>query len=216
MKLKKLAAIASMLSLSAVANAQTISSFLNADFDSGIVTTPGPFKGFDAPTAPEISGWQNFGTVNDAGVEASGAWWISGYANQNCAFVNAGGGAYNLSSYLIQPGDLFTVSVVADAWGSGQITASLFYDNPANVIGSYTFTPNAWNFDTWTDATGISASAGSVGGTLGIIIANTGGAANVGFDEITVNVTSVPEPATASLVAMVGLGLLLARRRSLK
>jgi hypothetical protein len=216
MKLKNIAVIASLLSLSAAANAQTITSFLNADFDSGIVTTPGPYKGFDAPDAPEISGWQNYGSITDAGVEASGAWWIQGYANQNCAFVNAGGGAYNLSTYTVQSGDIFTVSVVADAWGSGQITASLFYNDPANVIGSYTFTPNAWHFDTWTDATGITATGGSVGGTLGIIIANTGGADIVGFDEITVSVASVPEPATASLAAIAGFGLFLARRRSLK
>jgi hypothetical protein len=214
MKLKNLAVIASILSLSAVAIAQPITSFVNADFDSGIVTTPGPFKGFDAPAAPEIIGWQNYGNVNDAGVEASGAWWIQGYANQNCAFVNAGGGAYNLSSYSIQAGDKFSISLVADAWGSGQITASLFYNDPANVIGTYTFTPNAWHFDTWTDATGIAATPGSVGGTLGIIIANTGGASNVGFDQIAVNV--VPEPTTISLMAVAGLGMLLRLRRSAK
>lgn len=213
MKLKNLAVIASILSLPAVSNALDISGqFQNIDFDSGIVTTPGPFKGFDAPTAPEIAGWQNYGTVTDAGVEAAGAWWIQGYAYQNCAFVNTGGGAFNLSTYAIQPGDKFTVSVIADAWGTGQIKASLFYNDPANVIGSYTFTPNAWQFNTWTDATGINASGASVGGTLGIIIENTGGAANVGFDEISVNVTSVPEPTTVAILAA-GFGMLALRRR---
>ena len=160
MKFKNLAVIASILSLAAAANAQNITSFVNANFDSGAVTTPGPFKGFDAPTAPEIIGWQNYGNVTDAGVEASGAWWIQGYAYGNCAFVNAGGGAYNLSSYVIQAGDLFTPSLVADTWGSGQITATLFYNDPSNpsdVLGTYTFTPNQWHFDTWTDATPITA-----------------------------------------------------------
>lgn len=211
MKSQHLAALAAALSLAASAQAQLITSFVNADFDSGIVTTPGPFKGFDAPTAPEISGWQNYGNVLDGGVEASGAWWIQGYANQNCAFVNAGGGAFNLSSYVIQAGDVFDLSVVADAWGNGQIKASLFYNDPANVIGSYTFTPNAWHFDAWA-TTGIAASAGSVGGTLGIIIENSGGADIVGFDEVTVNVTPVPEP-TAITILAAGIGMLALRRR---
>ena len=211
MKSQHLAALAAALSLAASAQAQLITSFVNADFDSGIVTTPGPFKGFDAPTAPEIIGWQNYGNVLDGGVEASGAWWIQGYANQNCAFVNAGGGAFNLSSYVIQAGDVFDLSVVADAWGNGQIKASLFYNDPANVIGSYTFTPNAWHFDAWA-TTGIAASAGSVGGTLGIIIENSGGADIVGFDEVTVNVTPVPEP-TAITILAAGIGMLALRRR---
>lgn len=212
MKIRNLAALGCALSLAASTQAQLITSFVNADFDSGIVTTPGPFKGFDAPTAPEISGWQNYGSIFDAGVEASGAWWIAGYANQNCAFVNAGGGAFNLSSYVIQAGDVFDISVIADAWGSGQIKVSLFYNDPANVFGSYTFTPNAWHFDTWATPAGITANAGSVGGTLGIIIENTGGANIVGFDEATVNVTSVPEPTAITMLAA-GIGMCTLRRR---
>lgn len=213
MNLKNLAVVATAWALAATSQAQVITSFVNANFDAGSVTTPGPFKGFDAPTAPEIIGWQNYGTILDAGVEASGAWWIAGYANQNCAFVNAGGGAFNLSSYVIQAGDVFNLSVVADAWGSGQIKASLFYNDPANVFGSYTFTPNAWHFDTWTTPTGIAASAGSVVGTLGIIIENTGGANIVGFDEVTVNVASVPEPTTIAILAT-SLGLTMLRRKN--
>lgn len=212
MKLKHLSIAAIALTLATTAPAQLITSFVNADFDSGSVTTPGPFKGFDAPTAPEISGWQNYGTILDGGVEASGAWWILGYANQNCAFVNSGGGAFNLSSYVIQAGDVFDLSVIADAWGSGQIKASLFYNDPANLIGSYTFTPNAWHFDTWSTPTGIAATAGSVGGTLGVLIENVSGDI-VGFDEVTVNVTSVPEPTALSLAALAGLHLFCQQRR---
>ena len=211
-KLPSILIAGAVCSLVSLAPAQNITSFLNADFDSGIVTTPGPFAGFDAPAAPEIVGWQNYGSPSDAGVEAAGAWWIQGYAYGNCAFVNAGGGAYNLSSYVIQAGDVFTPSLVADAWGSGQIKATLFYNDPANVIGSYTLTPNAWHFDVWTDTTGIAASAASIGGTLGIIIENTGGANNVGFDQISVSVASVPEPTTFALVGLCLAGLFIRRR----
>ena len=41
------------------AQAGLINSFANIDFDSDGVTTPGPFKGFDAPDAPEIAGWSS-------------------------------------------------------------------------------------------------------------------------------------------------------------
>jgi len=214
MKLKSLTTVFAAVALTTVvSHAQLINSFVNADFDSGAVTTPGPFDGFD-PATTQIIGWHNYGTVTDAGVEASGAWWIQGYAYGNCAFVNAGGGAYNLSSYVIQAGDVFTPSLVADSWGGGQITAALFYNGPANVIGTYTFTPNQWHFDVWTDATGITASADSVGGTLGIIIENTGDAGqHVGFDQIAVNVTPVPEPTTIAMILSGGVGMLALRRR---
>jgi len=63
--------------MSGIAKAGLINSFVNIDFDSDGVTTPGPFKGFDAPDAPEIVGWTNYpaGPLNDAGIEGPGAWW---------------------------------------------------------------------------------------------------------------------------------------------
>jgi hypothetical protein len=186
-----------------------IGSFVNADFDSGIVTTPGPFKGFDAPAAPEIDGWSNYGTPNDAGVEASGAWWIQGYAYQNCAFVNAGGGASNKSSYVIQAGDQFTASFIGDAWWNGATArVSLWYDNPANVFGSFDAVMISWVFAPYSNATLIDAIQAAVGGTLGVTIENLG-SGMLGFDEVTVDV--VPEPATMILLGLGSLALI--RRR---
>ena len=165
-----------MAALATTAQAVLINSFVNADFDSGIVTTGnGSFAGFDAPAAPEIIGWSNYIDDHDAGVEAAGAWWLAGYANQNCAFVNPGGGATNESSYVIQDGDQFTASFIGDSWWNGATArVSLWYDNPANVIGSFDSVTNLWHYDPFSNATPIAATSASVGGTLGITVFDLG------------------------------------------
>jgi hypothetical protein len=189
--------------LATTAQAVVIDSFVNADFDSGAVTTPGPFKGFDAPAATEIIGWTNWGDMRDAGVEADTAWWLNGYANQNAAFINTGGGASNMSSYTIQAGDQFTASFISwHWWDQGQMTVSLFYNDPANVIGSFVVNTTAWSPTTYNnEASPIAATPLSVGGTLGILCQSTG-AGNAMLDEVVVNV--VPEPATLTMLVLAG------------
>ena len=172
--------------LATVSQAVVIDSFVNADFDSGIVSNP--FDGFDAPSSPEIIGWTNYpsGALNDAGVEGPGAWW--GTYETNSAFMSPGDSAYNMSSYVIEAGDVFNVSFVGKFWnwgGTGQWTVSLFYDNPANVIGSFTAAPGSWEWIPLSNATPIVATAPSVGGTLGILFLNTGTATS-NLDEVTV------------------------------
>ncbi len=205
--MKRVLVLSMVVALATVSQAVLIDSFVNADFESGIVTTPGPFKGFDAPDAPEIIGWSNYGTINDAGVEASGAWWIQGYAYGNCAFVNTGGGASNMSAYVIQEGDQFTASFIGDGWGETTTRVSLWYDNPANVFGSFDTVMDAWFFAWHSNETPIGATQAAVGGILGVTIENLG-PNMLGFDEMTVRV--VPEPATLSLLA---LGLFGMRKR---
>lgn len=164
--------------LATVSHAVVIDSFVNADFDSGAVSNP--FKGFDAPDAPEIIGWTNYrnaaaGPLNDAGVEGPGAWW--GTYENNSAFMSPDDAAYNISSYVIQAGDVFNVSFVGKFWnwgGTGQWTVSLFYDDPANVFGSFTAAPGDWTWIPLSNATPIVATPASVGGTLGILFKNTG------------------------------------------
>ena len=199
--------------MSGIAQAGLINSFVNIDFDSDGVTTPGPFKGFDAPDAPEIVGWTNYpaGPLNDAGIEGPGAWWNP--YETNAGFMSTGDAAYTMSTYTIQSGDVYTISYYAMQWqwtGSGEWTATLFYDNPANVIGSYVQggLPDNGTWLPFSDATGIAATPASVGGTLGILMTSTGtGIAQI--DELTVDV--VPEPATMLLLGLGSLALL--RRR---
>jgi hypothetical protein len=225
MKHNVLIALTSALAVITTANAQNISSsFVNLDFDSGGVTTPGPFKGFDAPDSPEIIGWSNFrngasGPLNDAGVEAANVgWWLGDYTHQNAAFMSSQDAAYNLSTYIIQAGDVFSIEYIGARWGwlgAGQWTATLFYDSPANVIGSYVQDINSdwlgqgvWYNNT---TTGIAATPASVGGALGILLTSSGTAISQ-IDEITISV--VPEPTTLTLLAMAGFGLFLKRRHS--
>jgi len=210
--MKRVLVIVIVAALATASQAELIDSFVNADFDSGIVTTPGPFKGFDAPDAPEIDGWTNYpaGPLNDAGVEGPGAWWAP--YDINAAFMSTGDGAYNMSSYTIQSGDVFTIGYVAKWWtwtgAAGEWTATLFYDDPANVIGTYVQSGLTDGWIAYSDPTGITATGESVGGTLGLIMQSTGGGI-AQIDEITVDV--VPEPATMVLLGFGSLALL--RRR---
>ena len=216
MTYNSLAVFASMMSLAAAANAQDISShFVNLDFDSGVTMTGAfGFNGFDNPNY-DIAGWNNHLGISDAGVQGPEAWW--GPYQDKGAWINPGGSAFNLSDYTIQAGDTFSLSFVAQWWqwtgGNGQWTATLFYDNPANVIGSFV-SPDLNPHTQWTTYTSgpIAATAASVGGHLGLLMSSTGsGIAQM--DEITV---SVPEPTTISLAALAGLGMLLKRRQFIK
>ncbi len=211
MKLNKLSTVAAALAFAVTTNAQVITSFTNLDFDSGGTHIA---SGFDASGA-DIIGWNNNAGIFDAGVEGPSAWW--GPYDFQAAFINAGGSAYNLSDYTIQAGDSFSISFMARSWqwtgANGQWTATLFYDNPANVIGSYTTPgqlPEQWQpWSLYTSDTAISATPASVGGKLGILMSNTG-TRIAQVDEI---VVSVPEPATLSLMVVAGLGMALKRRR---
>lgn len=208
MKFKNLALIAVALALAGTAQAQPITTFTNIDFDLGVQHFP---TGFDNPSA-DIPGWQNNTPITDSGVEGPAAWW--GTYQDHAAFMKSGNGAFNLSDYTIQAGDKFSIEFYAKSWwDAGAWTVSLFYDTPANVIGTYT-TPALvpWTYNLYSTPTPIAATVASEGGKLGVIFLSSGPSVSFAIvDEVTVSL--VPEPTTLSLVAVAGLGLLASRRR---
>lgn len=183
-------------------------SFANLDFDD---STQGIAGGFDHANY-DVPGWTDNVAITDAGVGgAPGDWWSShdGYA----AFMATGDSAYTMSTHVIQDGDRFDIGFFATWWNwtgaAGQWTVTLFHDNPSNVIGTFT-SPSLG--DTWTShatASPIVATAGSVGGTLGILFESTGGGIAL-VDEVTVSVVSTPDttpPAVPqNLAATAGVG----------
>jgi hypothetical protein len=210
--MKKL--LIAVATLAAVSESQAaLLSLTNGDFEA---TTANAFpQGFDI-SGNDVPGWQNLGTIVDSGVENSSAWWgtYSGYS----AFLGKGDGAKLMTNHTIQLGDKFTFGLFAKSWSvSSQFVATLFYNDPANVIGTYSSGVN----NTWTaysNPTTIDATLASVGGTLGFSIQNTqtavGGEQSweraVNFDNVTINV--VPEP-SAALLGGLGMLALLRRRR---
>ncbi len=158
------------------------STFSNLDFDDSTQAYfPGGFDHIDY----DIPGWQDYGTPTDTGIEYEGAWW-SPYQEYSC-FMASGNGGYNLSSYVIQAGDVFTVSTFAKRWNTSHtpsMTITLFYgtDPSANVIGSFT-TPTLTS--DWTPySERIAATAGAVGQTLGVRVESVDNFVN--FDELSV------------------------------
>ena len=208
--LKHLSLAAAILLAATTAQAELITSFENLDFDAGVANS-GTFKGFDTPI--DIPGWTDVGSLNDAGVEGPSAWW--GPYDDYAAFMSSGDSAYTMSTYTIQSGDEFDLSFYAMHWewtGSGEWTVSLFYDDPANVIGSFVQgdLPNNGTWNAYASDTSIAATPASVGGTLGILVTSTGTGISQ-IDELTVNL--VPEPSTIALLGLCGAAMLVVRRR---
>ncbi|WP_016956614.1 LamG-like jellyroll fold domain-containing protein [Catenovulum agarivorans] len=157
---------------------------INGDFEAGI-DTRWNFTGFDSPA--DVPGWTDYGTNSDSGVEPSDAWWGT-YQNSYSGFMQPGdAGAYLLSDYTIKAGDVFNIGFVGKSWdGASQWSATLYFDTPANVIGTYVQDVNgSWlAYDT-----NITATAASVGGKLGVLFVNSGsGFANI--DNVAVTVSS--------------------------
>ncbi len=164
--------------------------------------------GFDGVT--DVPGWNDYGAMADSGIEATS---FTPHSGAYAAYLMAGdGGAYQMTGYTIQDGDVMTVGYWARIdWADSpcNITAGLFWDAPnsgANVIGSHT-SPNlsgTWTYFEYS----VTATAASVGHELGIEFMNsqTDWAA---LDDVTLTVTqgepdTTPPTAPTGLVATAG------------
>jgi len=204
-------AVAILIAASSAQAASIDSSFTNLDFDA---STQAYFPGgFDNATY-NIPGWRDYTAITDGGIEFEGAWWSPYQAYS--AFVKTGEGLYNSSSYVIQSGDVFQVSAFAKRWNANdlpEMVVTLFYgaDPSMNAIGS--FNTGALT-GTWTSyGSTISATAGSVGQTLGVRVVGAG-TWFTNFDELSINV--IPEPASVGLAGVALIGLLTAARRRVR
>lgn len=191
------------------ANAAIIT-VVNPSFeDPGYRTNKLAGSGNDWDGIDDVPGWTNAGTVysdsgttNESGGAHTGSW--AGKIGNN------DDGVLQLTSHIVAVGDQFTLTFwVEDTWkASTGAAATLFYDTPANVIGTLSFgTTTDWVEHTLTTT----ATAGSVGGTLGILFEGTSGTF-AKIDDVTLSVTQVPEPASL-VMGLVGLTFVMARRR---
>ena len=211
--MKKICLLAATIAAAATMQAQEIA-LTNGDFEAGVVHFP---TGFDAPAA-DIPGWQNLDLPAhtwDSGVEGGAGIWWGTYNGGYSAFMKAGDGAFNLSDYTIQEGDAYVVSFVSKHWwqGESEWTVSLFYDDPANVIGTFAVT-NTADWSEHSNAVAIAAIPASVGGKLGVSFMNSSSTADRFATLDAVTVTAIPEPSTVAMViALCGAGLLFHRRK---
>jgi len=120
-------------------------------------------------------------------------------------------GVFQLTSYTIAEGEAYTLTFwVNDTWkaSTGDHTATLYYDDPVNVIGSYTFgSTTSWVEHSFS----ATATAIAAGQNLGILFEG-GGTAYPLIDDVSLSV--VPEPSSFALIAgFLGLSWVMLRRR---
>jgi hypothetical protein len=191
---------------------------LNGSFESPDVGGGDSKQGFDT-TGKDILNWGNtnttfagagLATYNDNGVDNNPGGSHSG--NQFAFFHGGEGGAYNLTSYVVQAGDQFNLSWFGRA---DTIAVRLFsstdgsYSTAATMYESIQAQPGGYaqySIPTYT------AQVGDIGKTIGISVFNpTTGYANV--DDFTLTVTSVPEPSASLTLVLGGAAFLLRRSR---
>lgn len=184
---------------------------LNGSFETALLPVGGKSQnGFDTP-AFDVTNWTNTNTdAAGATVGYGDAGYESGAAQNGAqfAFFHGGdGGAFNLTTAVINTGDVFNLSFYGNN-GAG-LTARLFSSTNGTYATNATLATSAI-----TTAAGAytqyflayTATPADSGKTVGVSFFGTAGYPNV--DNVVLTVTPVPEPSTYALM-FAGLGGLL-------
>ena len=172
--------------------------------------------GFDVANN-DVPGWSNAGSVYaDSGVENGG----QGGSAWRGFLRNIDDGVMQVTNHTAAAGDRLTLSWWgSNTWQARELTGGLFYFDAANqrqMLGTTaaTFTGDTAPYSEWTVNVEILPNSPAVGQKIGVYFDNTtpGNANWVGIDNVSLNVTPVPEPNTVAVIGLLALPLLRRRR----
>lgn len=211
--------VIALLGFGAVAQAAVIidSTTLNGGFEGPDVGGADAKQGFDI-VGRDIANWANttttYGgglgaTYGDVGVDNNTGGAHSG--NQFAFFHGGEGGAFNLTSHVIQSGDQFSLTW----WGRADTIAVRLFSSTDGTYNTATTLAELQQLQspaTYTQYTlTYSAVADDVGKTLGVSIFNPLPAGYANVDDIALS--TIPEASTSVTVALGAMAVLLRRSR---
>lgn len=149
---------------------------------------------------------------NDSGTDIGG----NPTDGTQVAFLQPGNAAYNLTSYLVQAGDVFTYLWDWTLSGRGNAIAQLAYSDGVNIVaidGTDTTNPDTASAHLGLGTT-YTALAGdpAIGNPIALTVRSTGNWPEV--DNFVLSVAPIPEPSTLALFGSLALFLAIRRRRA--
>lgn len=181
----------------------------NGNFESPNVTAPTQVDTVGA-VIPNWSIWTQQGVDNDTGVYDAGS------TGSQVLYIQGGGAVKNVTSYVVQAGDLFDFSFLHALVGRGPANISLLYQDGANFIQipgtSFSSTTAVATISgTYTIPLGSPA----IGKVIGVGLIAPAGSNYPEIDNVALSVTPIPEPTFgATCLAMAWLGWVSYRRRT--